>query len=288
MRHTPFLLIVVSCLSLSLVPRVHAEPFKDPQFNVRITKDIVYGTAGVRAPLRGRKDLLLDLYEPEGADVPALRPALIAVHGGGFRAGGKSGPESLEDFCREFASRRYVCASIAYRLEGDDPATSGATLHDRAVAAAVDDTAQAVRWMRSNAAARQIDLRRIALAGRSAGAGASMRLAYSRAGRKLHIRAVLDMSGGAGPDLMSIRGGDAPLLIIHGTNDSLVPVANAIAVADRAKEVGLPHEIYLLEGRGNGHVKNFSREVDGVTLLQRTVEFFYKYLDLARLAPQTK
>lgn len=109
-----------------------------------------------------------------------------------------------------------------------------------------------------------------------------MRVAYSKAGRKLRIRAVLNMSGQMKGHVHSIRKGDAPLCIIHGTNDTLVPVAEAMALAERARKVGLPHEIHLLEGRSHGHIMYFTREIDGVTLLEKTVDFFYRHLDLAR------
>ena len=253
--------------------------FKDPQFTVRVTKDIVYGTAKVGAPLRSRKPLLLDLYEPEGAT--HARPAVITMHGGAFKSGDKAGPESLVEFCRDIASRGYTCASINYRLERDEPPTRGVTLHDRAVAAAVEDTGRAVVWMKRNAAAYRLDPRRIALAGRSAGAGAALRLAYSRAGRKLGIRAVVAMSGAMKGEEDSIRAGDAPLIIIHGTNDTLVPVSNAQALADRARALRVPVEIHLLEGRGNGHIRTFNREIDGETLLAKTLAFLYEYLDLS-------
>jgi acetyl esterase/lipase len=252
--------------------------FKDPQFTVRVTQDIVYTTAKVGAPSRSEKPLLLDLYEPEGA--AHLRPAVITMHGGAFKRGDKSSGESLVDFCRDIASRGYVCASINYRLEGDDPATRGVTLHDRAVAAAVEDTRAAVAWMKRTAAAHRVDRRRIVVAGRSAGAGAALRLAYSRAGRKVGIRAVVSMSGGVEGEQLDIRAGDAPLCIIHGTNDTLVPVAGAQALAARARAMSVPVELYLLEGRGNGHIRTFNREIDGETLLTKTLTFLYKYLDL--------
>jgi dienelactone hydrolase len=116
------------------------------------------------------------------------------------------------------------------------------------------------------------------LMGRSSGAGTAMRLAYSGAGRKLGVRAVVEMSGALRGDLNRIQHGDAPLCIIHGTNDTLVPVAEAQALAARAKEVGLPHVIYLLEGRGNGHVKSFAREVGGASLLDHADAFLRAHL----------
>lgn len=265
----------VYLLMLFMAPSVAANPvlFKDPQYKVRVTSDIVYGKGALRG---GSKDLLLDLYEPEGA--PARRPGCVAIHGGAFRAGDKVDVASV---CQELAARGYVCASINHRMEGDDPDARGETLRDRTLNAAIDDAATATRWLKRNAARLKMDRKRIALLGRSSGAGIVMRVAYSKVGRKLGVRAVLDMSGAMKGHVDSIRKGDAPLCIIHGTNDTLVPVAAATELAERARKVGLPHEIHLLEGRNNGHITYFTREIDGVTLLQKTVDFFYRHLDLA-------
>lgn len=50
-------------------------------------------------------DLVLDLYEPEGA--PAGRPALVIVHGGGFSGGLRTQAE-LRSFAEYFTSRGWV------------------------------------------------------------------------------------------------------------------------------------------------------------------------------------
>ena len=270
-----------ACLVLSVVTIVicdaDAVRCQSPQPGAKVIRDVVYSHAAARGSATGFKDLGLDLYMP-GAAPSGVRPVIVALHGGGFTAGDKAGPEGMEEVCEGFAAKGYVCASINYRLEADDPPTDGATLRERVVAAVVEDAAKAVAWVRANAKAYSFDPKRIVLLGRSSGAGAAMQLAYSNAGRKLGIRAVVEMSGALHGKLDSIQRGDAPLCIIHGTNDTLVPVAEAQALAARAKEVGLPYEIYLLEGRGNGHVKSFAREVDGVSLLEHADAFLRVHL----------
>jgi acetyl esterase/lipase len=223
---------------------------------------------------------LLDLYEPEGA--PAQRPACIAIHGGALREGDKAGPESVASVCQELAARGYVCASINHRMESDDAPAPGDTLRDRTLNAAIEDAGMAAHWLQRNAVRLRMDPRRMALLGRSSGAVVAMRVAYSKLGRELGIRAVLDMSGHMKGHLESIRKGDAPLCIIHGTNDTLVPLVEATLVAESARMAGVPYEIHLLEGRKQGHIMYFTREIGGVTLLQKTVGFFYRHLDLAR------
>jgi hypothetical protein len=47
----------------------------------------------------------LDIYEPVGDGVPELRPALQAVHGGGFRRGDKAQPD-FAALCNDFIEHR--------------------------------------------------------------------------------------------------------------------------------------------------------------------------------------
>lgn len=272
-----FACLVISAISI-VICTTETAWCQSTRPEVRVLRDLVYNRAAARSSPGGFKDLMLDLYMGPGPDSSKRRPVIVALHGGAFKVGDKAGPEGMAEACTSFALKGYVCASINYRLEGDDPPTEGTTLRDRTVAAVVEDAANAIAWLRKNAKTYSIDRKRAVLLGRSAGAGAAMRLAYSTAGRKLGIRAVIAMSGAMRGELDRMRHGDAPLCIIHGTNDTLVPVAEAHALAARAKEVGVPYEIFLLEGRGNGHVKSFDREVGGMTLLNHADAFLRVHL----------
>lgn len=91
MRH-----FACSALLAFAVMCVNAQPakaapvlFKDSQFEVVHEYDVVYGKGAVEG---GEMNLLFDLYKPQGANVPALKPAFIGVHGGGFVMGDKRGP----------------------------------------------------------------------------------------------------------------------------------------------------------------------------------------------------
>ena len=276
--------IVGMALVLSAQNATAATRFKDFEFPTKLTRAIAYSTAPVRAPIHCEKEMLLDLFEPAGNE-PAQRPAIVLLHGGAFRAGGRAGAESLADLCEELAGRGYVCASIDYRLEGDDPDGSESDLRARTITAVAEDAAAAIRWLQANAAAHRVDTSRIALGGRSAGAVAALRLAYSPQGRALGVRAVLDLSGRMNGPLESIQAGDAPLLIIHGTNDTLVPFDHARAIADRATTIGLPHEFHFGPGKANGHISRLHLDVAGRTVLDHIVHFFYRYLALAAVAP---
>lgn len=114
---------------------------------VRAVTDVTY----VR---RGAHDLKLDLYLPAG-DARAPRPAIVFVHGGGWRAGVRA---NFAPMAIRMAERGYVAATISYRLSPEAP-----------YPAAIHDAKAAVRWVRAHAGEYGIDPGRIAIAGGSAG-----------------------------------------------------------------------------------------------------------------------
>lgn len=169
-------------LLLGLTPappvRPHeATPFIDPMFRVRVTRDIAYGTAVVGRSGAAEKSLHLDLYEPDADEAPRPRPGFVAVHGGSLGTADKSDANMVE-LCEELAARGFVCASINYRMGTDDPPTSGATLLDRVVDAAVRDAERAVLWLEEHKSGLGLDTARMAVGGSSSGAEVVLRLAY--------------------------------------------------------------------------------------------------------------
>jgi pectinesterase len=80
---------------------------------VRAVTDVTY----VR---RGAHDLKLDLYLPAG-DSQAPRPAIVFVHGGGWRAGVRA---NFAPMAIRMAERGYVAATISYRLSPEAPSTT--------------------------------------------------------------------------------------------------------------------------------------------------------------------
>src|SRR5205085_8578050 len=82
-------------------------------------------------------------------------PAIVCVHGGGFRAGKR---ERWDDTCKMLAQRGYVAATVSYRLAPDYQ-----------FPAAIHDVKAAVRWLRAHADRCGIDPDRIGVLGDSAG-----------------------------------------------------------------------------------------------------------------------
>jgi len=252
--------------------------FINPQFPVKVTRDLVYATA----PVQGseEKTLLLDLYEPDGKSVPRLRPGFIAIHGGGLANGDKQN-ENVVELCRELAARGYACISINYRLVGDDPPVQGSSSFYRALNAAIEDTVQAVTWLRNNSDRYSVDASRIAVGGSSAGAHIALRFAYGETSKKAPVAAVLSWTGGLNGDEDIIEGDEAPLFIVHGVDDDSVPVAEARALAQRAARIGLAYKIFICEGLG--HLVPLDRRPAGVSLYGHLAQFLYQNIDIVNL-----
>lgn len=124
--------------------------------NVEEILDIEYGTGGERK-------LHLDLYLPKGRT--KATPAIIFIHGGAWKSGKRG---DMKFYCVKFAEKGYVTATVTYRLTGEAP-----------FPAAVHDVKCAVRWLRANAAKYQVDPKRIAVSGNSAGGHLAMMIGYS-------------------------------------------------------------------------------------------------------------
>lgn len=101
----------------------------------------------------GDRKLHADVFVPKGGRKKF--PAVLIVHGGGWRSGNKSMNVPM---AIRLAESGYVVVSIEYRLS-----------NEAKYPAAVYDAKAAIRWMRQNAKRFKIDKSRIAVAGYSAG-----------------------------------------------------------------------------------------------------------------------
>ncbi len=104
---------------------------------------------------RDGRALQLDLYLPATQARGVAAPAVVLVHGGGWRAGFR---ENDAPMAIRLAERGYAAATISYRLSEEAP-----------YPAAIHDVKAAVRWVRTNASRYGIDGAHIAVAGDSAG-----------------------------------------------------------------------------------------------------------------------
>lgn len=114
---------------------------------IRQDRDITYCTSGGR-------QLKLDVFGPVARQRRGY-PAVLFVHGGGWRSGDRSQHVPM---AQQLAAKGYVTVTAEYRLSTE-------ALYP----AAVLDLKAAIRWLRANAKAYQIDTTRIAIWGFSAG-----------------------------------------------------------------------------------------------------------------------
>jgi acetyl esterase/lipase len=100
---------------------------------------------------------MFDVYEPKADNIRTNRPAVLAIHGGGWRNGDKVWGEN---FAKELCPFGYVVFSINYRLSSNPNGTWPAQ---------IEDVQRALKYIRANAQRFRIDPARIASLGMSAG-----------------------------------------------------------------------------------------------------------------------
>jgi len=192
---------------------------------------------------KNRKEKL-DVYIPSG-EWKNNRPAVLFIHGGGFKGGDKAEYRSAS-VSADLARAGYVAVSCNYVLSTKDK--SGVWPQN------IADCREAVRWMRKNARDLGIDPQRIAVAGGSAGGYLALMVGLTDEKAELggdpkavissKVSAVIDMygvtgSGNYAKDMLVNFGADTdkvfsplsyvtsksvPVLILHGTADKTVDI----------------------------------------------------------------
>lgn len=223
--------------------------------------------------------LQVNLARPKSGDGPF--PAVVCIHGGGFRAGTREGYDAL---CVKLAERGYVAVTVTYRLA---PAYQ--------FPAAVHDCKAAVRWLKAHADTYHIDPRRIGAMGGSAGGHLALFLGVTAGvpqfegegdlnhtsdvncvvsyfgpsdftqsyGKSVDAHEVLPLFFGGnleqkrrehivGSPLYWITPAAAPTLCIHGTKDTYVAHEQAVWMVDRLKSSAVEAQLVTLDGAGHG------------------------------------
>jgi acetyl esterase/lipase len=130
-----------------------------------LSEDIVYKTN------RKGNVVKLDVFTPKNAPSDQLLPVLIYVHGGGWIEGDKviHADNYVETTIAKLMAKQYAVISINYTLLND-------STH---FPLPLEDTKDAVRWVRKNAAQYHFNTNNIGLFGASAGAHLSLMAAYT-------------------------------------------------------------------------------------------------------------
>ena len=228
-----------------------------------VTKtDVIYGRVEGSA-------LLANLAYPDG---PALKPAILSVHGGRWRAGNRADASSIK--VAQWAEFGYVAMSIDYRLVGGSPAP-----------APYLDLLCAIRWLHAHADEYRIDPERIYLIGQSAGGqmvslvGTLGEGGFPRVGgwekARSDVRAVISVAATyelnslswgnlwtpvtgnveearkAASPLTHVSATTKPTLVIHSDDDKSVPVQQAVDMAAKLQAAGVPHRFVHYTDRGH-------------------------------------
>jgi len=219
----------------------------------------------------GERDLLLDLYLPDGV---AQAPLIVWLHGGAWRAGSKENVEALD-----IVEQGFALASVGFRNSGE--ATFPAQIHD---------IKAAIRFLRAKAADYGYDASRIAVWGVSSGGHLAALTGVSNGsaalegtlgehvGESSDVQAIVDYSGPANlrtilhqstphgvgvrapameallgkpvedesiQDLVTlaspslqVSANAAPLLLMHGVQDNQVPINQAIELQQAYEAAG--------------------------------------------------
>jgi acetyl esterase/lipase len=291
-------LLGTATASLAQTPRTQPQMAAEPpavssdNSSPSVQQDISYGTVDGHP-------LLLDVYEP-GAHSD-LRPAVVLIHGGGWTSFDKGTMRAMGMF---LARSGFVAFSVDYRLFHGS---------ENRWPAQLDDVQRAVRWIRANAAKYKVDPNHMGAFGHSAGAQLAALLGMETtrdnsdsalAKYSSQVQAVVDVSGPSDfttnhdsdgdAFLSAFLGGDyarhpeiwrdaspvfhvsksnSPFLIVHGVQDTDVPVAQAEELADKLKQAGVSVKLVKVE---DGHT--FQKPEARKQLAFETQAFFFQNL----------
>ncbi len=295
MKNLSGFIVLSLCLIVSRVAATAAE---------LVVPDGVTFERGIEYANPDDQHLQLNLARPKNASGPM--PAVLCIHGGGFRGGHRDGNNGL---CLHLAQRGFVAATVSYRLAPKFQ-----------FPAAVFDVKAAVRWLRANAAKYQIDPARIGVTGDSAGGhlaqflgvtagvkqfegdggngenSSSVACVVNRYGPSNLLKSY-DASVDAAEVLPLFLGGNretarqrhveasplnwvtpaaAPTLLLHGTEDKYVAYEQAVWMRDRLQACGVEVELLTLTGAGHGF-----KGADAEKAEQALMAFFDKHLKSA-------
>jgi len=262
---------MIFVLVLALTPSLLGA--QEKKADVRIERDLVYGKGG-------EWDLKLDLATPKDGTGPF--PAIVCVHGGGWKAGRR---QDLGRTIEGMAARGYVAVTVSYRFS-----------QEAKFPAQIEDCKAAVRWLRANAAKYHVKPERIGAVGFSAGGHLVCLLGTTDKNDGLEgqggnpdqssrVQAVVSFFGptdfstktwndevekeflipffGAtfeenpaiyqkASSINYVTKDDPPFLFFHGTEDKLVGIRHSQLLADKLKGVGVKADVVVMEGQGHG------------------------------------
>jgi acetyl esterase/lipase len=270
------LILLTSCVE-QVDKAKEKQNFTNTFKTITVTKDIPYR--------EGESDSWkLDLAMPANFG-NELRPALVIIHGGGWRFGSKS-VDVYQKMMVAYAQKGYVTINVEYRLtdEAEFPAC-------------IEDVKTAVRWLRAHAEDLRVDPKRIGSYGHSAGAHLSLMLAMTADEKSLEgdgpwkeYSSKVKVAGAGSPPtelgrdvpmakkewwpIGHIAADHPPMFLIQGTEDPIVLPERTRDFVNKMKEAGNPNLEYLEMEGDHGIAYNGQLEITDPAL----EAFFDKYL----------
>ena len=250
---------VVAAAILACLP---SAALAQPSAPVVTKTDVIYGRVEGAA-------LLANIAYPDG---PSLKPAILSVHGGRWRAGNRADASSIK--VAQWAEFGFFAMSIDYRLVGGSPAPAPQL-----------DLLCAIRWLHAHASEYNVDPERIYLIGQSAGGQMVSMIAtageagFPRVGgwekARTDVRAVISVA--ATYELTTLSWGNLwtpvagdvnearkhaspinhvsattrPMLVIHSDDDKSVPVQQASDMVEKLKAAGVRHRYVHYTDKGH-------------------------------------
>jgi alpha-L-fucosidase 2 len=235
-------------------------------------KDVEYARAG-------KVSLRFDAHIPNG---PGPFAAVILVHGGAWVMGDKT--NNVQPLIQPLSDAGFAWFSISYRLAADVARNPiGAAMQ---LGTAESDVRKAVAFVKDHAAEYRVNRNRIALLGESAG-GQLAAMAALRPGVDASVQgvvafytpsdlAMLARTSALVPDgvrdavkgtlfddllmagltefspINAVSASAPPFLLIHGTDDNVVPFAQSERFCDKLRASGAACELVPVNGGGHG------------------------------------
>jgi acetyl esterase len=237
-------------------------------------KDVEYARAG-------KVSLRFDAHIPNG---PGPFAAAILVHGGAWVAGDRANNVNIEPLLKPLSDAGLAWFSISYRLAADVARNPiGAALH---LGTAESDVRRAVIFVKEHASEYRVNPSKVVLIGQSAG-GQLASMAALRPGADGAVAGVVGFYTPS--DLVSLAATSSfipdgvrdaaqgtafenvlkagltkfspinavsekapPFLLIHGTDDNVVPFAQSERFCEKLRASNVACELYAVKGGGHG------------------------------------
>lgn len=227
----------------------------------------------------------IDVFKPAGwrASGKPKHPGILVIHGGGWTGGTKE--SMVERWVLPYVEKGFVAVNVEYRLAKAAKAP-----------AAVEDVLKAAQWFQKNAKRLNVDRKRIAVTGGSAGGHLALMVGMTpkkaKLGKPAKVAAVINFYGITdvgdqlqGPHMRQyavtwvpeqdgrfaladrvspktyVRRGLPPVLTIHGDQDPTVPYEHGTKITKALRDAGNDAELLTVPGGKHGFPPEKMREL---------------------------